>query len=366
MSQLYTSPTVLSKTKDNIYLNVVMNQDRTKGNIPTAATYNESLTIPLLDDCSKYYCSIIRFTIPLNDLPILVMPILNNQPNPNLTPLIFGIRFAGTNFPVNVVYVSLEPTLPPTPGTGPIFFTPLQLSSTYYWIYTFTNVINMFNTALNTAMTNAGLGAVASPFYSFDPVTQLFSLTITPAFVATGAEIFMNNEASNYLSSFNYRFYGYNQPQGRDLSHILTPLPTLNAAGTYIFTEDYNTIDLWFSLRKILITSNTIPVQQESSPAQSLSGVNTGVNNYIPIITDFVPQLEFSNQSRSIAYYVPLSQYRLVDMISEIPLNKINFNIYWQDKTGNIYPLLLSIFQQVDLKIAFIKKDMYKKSLPPF
>jgi|ERR1700753_379217 len=356
MSQLY-------KTKDNVYLNVVINQDQTQGNNPAPATYKESLTIPILDDCSKYYCSIIRFSIPLNDIPILIMPILNNQPDPNLTPLIFGIRFAGTNFPVNVVYVSLEPTLPPTPAPiGPIFFTSSQLSSTYYWVYTFTNVINMFNTALNTAMTNAGLGAIASPFYSFNPVNQLFSLTITPDFFATGAEIFMNNEASNYLSSFNYKFYGYNQPQGRELSHILTPLPSLTTDGTYIFTEDYNTIVLWFSIRKILITTNDIPIQKESAPRQSLSGMNTGVNSQVPVVADYVPQLEFSNQSRSIAYYTPLGQYKLVDMISEIPLNKVDFGVYWQDKIGNVHPLLISVGQQIELKIAFIKKDMYKNT----
>jgi hypothetical protein len=352
------------KEKDNIYLNIPINQNPTQGNLASIATYNESLTIPLLEDCSKYYCSIIRFTIPLSDLPILIMPILNNQTNPNLTPLIFGIRNGGVNYPVNVIYVSAQLNqIAPTPGSPPIYFNNTQLTSFYYWVYSFTQVINMFNTAINQAMIDAGLGVTPSPFFTFDPVTQLISLNISNSFIVSGAELYMNFQSANFLSSFNVNFHGLDQPQGRDISFILNPLPPNSPlGGPYVYTEDYNSIELWFSLSKILITSNSLPIQQEVSPTQNIIGLATGVSNYIPIITDFVPQLDFSNQSRSIAYYVPQGQYRLVDMISEIPLTKLNFNILWQDKNGNIFPLYIDIFQQAELKIAFIRKNLYKNT----
>jgi hypothetical protein len=231
-----------------------MNQDPFTGNAPTVASYNENLTVPVLSKCSDYYCSIIRFAIPLNYIPIFVMPIIATQANPDLSSLIFGIRLGGVNFPVNVVYIRVDHThAAPTPSGGPIFFTQEQLISPYYWVFSFDHMINLMNTAIAQAVTNAGIVA-AAPFLSYNAVTQLISLNVTNAFLITGAELYLNTEASEFLASFNYDYYGPNQPQGRDLSFILNPVPPGSAAGgPFVFVESFNTIDLWFSLRKILI-----------------------------------------------------------------------------------------------------------------
>ena len=79
-----------------------------------------------------------------------------------------------------------------------------------------------------------------------------------------------------------------------------------------------------------------------------------------PILTDFVPNISAAaGESRSIAYYVPTSQYRLVDLISTNPLQKIDIRIFWEDRDGNLYPLEISIFQQASLKLGFFKKSLY-------
>ena len=350
----------LSKDRDNVYLNIVINQDPISGNEATPAVYNETLTHPVIKDCSKYYASVIRFDIPLAAIPILVIPIINTQNNPNLTPLIFGIKYVGVNYPVNLVYISDSNSIAPTPSAGPIFFTQRQLSDTYYWVYSIFQMVELFNNTINQAMINAGLGATPSPIFSYNPVSQLFSLTVTQAFLLTGAELYHNDQANNFLSSFRVYYNGNNRPDGDEYIHILSPLPhDAPVGGPYTFIEDYNTIDLWFSLRKIILTTNTIPISPEFVPTQNPFGINTGVSSSLPIICDFVPNLEYSNQGRGIAYYNPQSQYHLVDMISEIPLSRININIFWQDKFGNLYPLLIPSFQQASIKLAFINKNLY-------
>jgi hypothetical protein len=86
------------------------------------------------------------------------------------------------------------------------------------------------------------------------------------------------------------------------------------------------------------------------------------VNSSLPIITDFIPNINSPGESRSIAYYNPTSQYRLIDMVSDTPLQKINLKIYWVDISNNIYPLYVSVAQQASIKLAFIRKSLYKQS----
>ena len=113
----------------------------------------------------------------------------------------------------------------------------------------------------------------------------------------------------------------------------------------------------WTSLRKIIIATNTIPNTNEYVPTKG----NSGVTNSFPILTDFTPNFsQVGGETRSIAFYYPTSQYRLVDMISDQPLSKINIKIYWEDTAGNLYPLYISPSQQINLKLAFLRKSLYK------
>jgi hypothetical protein len=106
-----------------------------------------------------------------------------------------------------------------------------------------------------------------------------------------------------------------------------------------------------------VITSSDIPIASESVPASD----NTDTNVSYPIISDYVPAVDVGGQdARSIAYYTPTAQYRLSDMLSDNPLQKVDLRFFWQDRLGNFYPLEISAYQQIEVKIAFIKKDMYK------
>lgn len=366
------------KENDNIYLNVtITNTNTTSQGIidenPIAGVYDVTKTLPILDKASNYYCSIIRFDIPLNLIPIFIMPIvpastfINPQPNRNLTPLIIGITYLGVDYPVNIIYVP-ENTLnaPSQNVVGQQVITP------YYFVYTYQNLIESINTALGTAITNSGfpLAGSQTPFFFLDHNTQLIKLVVPNSFT-TGVNhptIFMNELLlANYLETFEGQFIGYNQPNGKDFIFDLdNPTPDqayglFNTVPTtppvyWIFSQEYTILNYWTSLRKIIISTTTIPIVNEFISL----GNNSGVAGSFPIITDFTPALEFAGQSRSVAYYYPTSQYRLVDMISDTPLYKINLILYWEDKLGNLFPIYISRYQQANIKIAFLRKSLYK------
>lgn len=388
------SYSTISQVADNVYVNVVFDHDDNNGNQPSSAEYKVTKTIPILRKCSDYYCSVIRFTIPLNFIPLFIMPIVPNQGDADLSPLIIGITYLGINYPVNVIY-NPDNTLSPPSQLGHL----TQVITPYYYVYSIQNLLNNINIALAAAITASGLKAILDaipakcPWFTFDPVSKLISLIVPTIFtnptVGPELSIFTNAQLSEYLQGFQKLQIGFNQPQGNDFIFVLNavsfppsiapsynPYPQSDKAfypipaggpdpsGTYTyykFTQEYVTSQFISSLRKILIVTNSIPIISEYVPSNDN---NSGVSTILPIISDFVPQLELPGQSRSLAYYVPTTQYRLADMVSNEQLNTIDLKIYWQDTDLNIYPLFLSVYQQASVKIGFFKKELYKSSTP--
>jgi hypothetical protein len=425
------------KTIDNQYLNVVINANPADYPNASPAVYNQSLTLPLLQNASEYYCSCIRFSIPSDTIPITIFPLDKNQPDPAVSYLVVGIKYSGTLYPQSVFYVP-QPNnlpLPTTTEVAPPYYTDSQAISQCYWIYSINALLNMFNNALNQAMILAGFpltmtftvtaanatinavyediygnqfsvnstivgattlvttslfggnivpsgntltkimgtgdatitfsAAVASgvsrPFYSWTPQSQLFSLTAATDFLATGMEIFLNGDAKEYLSFFNFYFNNTVTVDGYLFYHVLSPLPS--GSSPYVFYQDAPSLPLWFDLKKIVITTN-LPILTESTPTQNPYnlGSQNGLTAQQPILTDFIVSFENSSDIGSVVVYSPTSQYRLIDMGTNQPIQNLFFQFFWQDSLGNLIPMTINPNQTASLKIAFLKKDLYKGS----
>lgn len=431
--QLESRIASIEKTMDNVYINVVMNHREpgyNKGYVGGAPTANESRvyltdeapqngeynvtkTEPLLDRCSDYYCSVVRFNIPMENIPLMICPIVPNQTqvlgagneDKDLTPFIIGIEFgsgSAARFPINVEYFPQNPVFNDTLPTGFVQNRSIQIIAPYYFIYSYQQFLNMINDALSQAWIAAGLKVMfpnhMQPYFNLDPITNLISLIVPTYFVNVTAPavvvptIFMNAALQKYLDAFNVSVTQYNAPQGNDTYFVLLaaftpppetfyypngitpPAPTANPGpptlpGYYKFTQEYSALQYWSSLHSVIISTNTIPIRNEFIPgvnnqASYITVNQDGVNVSYPILSDFVPQIEGSaGASRSIAYYLPTAQYRLADMISDNSLQKIDLQLYWVDKNGNLYPIQLSIGQQASIKLAFLKKSLYKEQL---
>lgn len=397
---------------DNIYINTVLDHDEPTYNFgtllpvgptvyltddePETAQYNSTKNDIIVGKGSDYFLSVIRFTIPLNLTPITIMAVVPNQPalglaDPNLTPYIIGIKLAGVTYAVNLLYVSNQLNFP-----APVQNQPLQVITPYYYVYSYTQIMNMINTALATAYTNSGLAAAlpgfVAPHFILDPATNLITLVVSAHFTAVTAPlvaqpiIFMNNALSaTYLDNFNLRFLGFNKTNGDEYEFILNPTypenfyypsgvtvpattvpPAVPATPLYFrFIQDYSCLQYWSTLRRVVLTSS-MPINKEYLPAvvnqNNFVSVNTsGVNLSYPILHDVIPNISTeAGVSREIIYYVPTTQYRLVDVMSDAPIQNINIRIFWEDTNSNFYPLMISTFQQCSVKLGFFKKDLYK------
>ena len=240
--------------------------------------FNETRDAPIVKDASKYQFSIVRFTMngANKDLPLFI-PAIKTQPT---VPPIVGVLpqniteyelafsyeqgWTTTNYPggilitaapaVNpVIYVpeTQNPVIAPIPR-NPTSGTGQDLTSRYYWVYTYSHWVDLVNIAFNTAWANtyaafqaawaaAGTGD-AFPFASFaawqaeagpaprleyNPDNGLFSiiasqksfgerLTAYTPVVAGGAtsqsagtsRIFFDSNMYGLFSNFDNIFYG--------------------------------------------------------------------------------------------------------------------------------------------------------------
>src|SRR6185312_1311141 len=247
----------VDKTTDNVYVNVTISHPIIRGvtgatgiNFPQAysvdetpidAVYNVTKDDPILDRCSDYYCSVVRFEIPLLELPLSICPIIpgvgGNYPpngctggNPDLTPMIIGIDYGTSGpvsrFPTSVEYLSQNLLHPPCQNAT------VQIVTPYYYIYSYQNYLDMFNNALATSWFNSGLATLfpnyIPPYFFFTASTNLITLVVPKCFVVLTSPatsiplIFMNAFLGNFLQAFNLSFKSYNNPQGNDEYFLLS------------------------------------------------------------------------------------------------------------------------------------------------
>ena len=266
----------------------------------------------------------------------------------------------------------------------------------------------MVNQGLAECWDNSGLGTqypnYRAPYMIYSP--DSVQLIVPDCFVrgATIPIIYMNLALYSYFSSFPVYFYGYDQLYGKDIGFILSssapfpascnpppPFPAVRTipsvlsnvtpyyppglvspltgvgysgpTGTVItnywqITNEYSTFALWNSLRKIVLVSNTLPIRQEGIP--SINTASTGLPYTQPILADFVPEIMLPQDTRSVAFYNPATQYKLIDLTSDLPINKIDVSLYWQDKYENLFPIQITQFQSASIKLGFFRKNLYK------
>jgi len=381
----------IEKENDNVFLNVIINHDPltpfTNPNAPNniimvngtsqVASFSVTKNTIILDKCSDYYASIVRFSIPLDTIPIMIMQVIPNQSNPKLTPYYVGFSYLGVDYFSQLIY------LPQNNITPPVQNQPTQVITDYYGVFNYQVLIDMINVGFVNAFNASPLfgSGFAPPYMFFDPVTNLISLVYQPYFLTISSPltgipiIYINGLLEIYLDSFYLKFITDNSLTGHDYEFILQPNPSniyytpnfglspgTNSITAYRQIQEYSTLEYWSSVAKILITTSTIPINPESVPAAQSTQQSQGLNVAFPIISDFSLNIDQSaGTSRTIAYYLPTAQYKLVDMISDIPLQKIDLKFYWQDKLSNLYPIELAANQQIEVKLGFFRKSLYKK-----
>jgi hypothetical protein len=125
-------------------------------------------------------------------------------------------------------------------------------------------------------------------------------------------------------------------------------------------------------LSSVVFCSQSIPVEPTNQIPTIVLGSTTntdqsGFNNNISvanIISDFEVNLVKGYEGRTINYYSPPGEYRMLDIIGNRPLSELNVIVYWRDKLiGSLHPVVLHSGGAASLKILFRKKNFFSQDL---
>ena len=330
----------------------------------TLAEYRETRTSPILSIPSEWYMSVIRFDVDTSLIPINIPIMVTNSIIETLSQI--------TIFSDDIRYTQTIDYSPDAEQPFPYSFPA---------IYNYSFFLGAINEALSELFIDAGLTGF-SPYFFYDPVTQLISLYIDNNFISIeqgggGAEILLNPYLQKYLTNFTYTIN--NEPPTSITDPLFYFLVTDTKDDIYLpnggnrqglpktiqeFKGDlYQVIQTapginsWNSLRSILLTSSSLPFRTEFIPSTPTKASNYISSNIFPILIDhLVPQQDNPATERNIVEFLPTAQFSYIDLVGTFPLNSIDFKFYWTDFQGNIYPLFLSLNGGLSIKILFEKK----------
>jgi len=371
----------------HIYYNLeLVNNETTGNNIPRHFSMIETRNSPYLQTPEDYYMSVVRFQLQSPSLPVFIPAILLGQIDVDKTAYSITmeiIRGGITYFyQEHIKYVPYDLTQPqPSP--------PLQqqdLTSNYYYIYSYQQWVRMINTAFQNCLTGlssmvlaGGGGALPTiypPFMEINLDTQICNINADENGYrtddATKIKIYFNTAMATLYNNFPLQKKGYgvvgSVSSGRNFllevlniqnSNILN-LPSYNALQVY---QEGITTGLLNPIQSLVFTTGMFPIYNENVSVPEIFNSNTQFNknnnnNLIsPIITDFVIPWSAVNQYRQTIEYAPSGEYRLVDMFGRKPLDSIQIQVYWKDIYGGLHPFEVNSGCSGAIKLMFRKKS---------
>ena len=356
-------------TGDIVYVNCLIGNS-TQDDIP--GSYDVTYDTVLIDDPQRYFLSIMKFSIPLQNVPILIMPIIPNQGNPNLSTIRVGIRFGGVDFFENVIWIPQD-TYHTGTGFIPVQNQSNQVITPYYYIWSYDHFAELISNALNTAWIAAGSpgGGAIPPYFYWSTDATDWRFTMPQVFYDSGAEIIYDVNFGSLVPAFHSTQYGKGiysltvvlsgglQAAPNDVSPAYTNPAVKYLDDVLVIKPSYTALDYFSSIRKLLITSSAIPAQREYYPTQG-STSQLGLSNTLGILADF--QIDVANVAGAqsgIALF-DADQPRLINFASTSPIRKIDLQLFWVDRLNNIIPLTIPPLQTASVKLAFFDKLLYK------
>ena len=384
--QLNTKDKLEDADATHIYVDLdIINNDNKGLTAPKQLSFNEIRNNPYVLKPNKYFFSVVRFQLDTPTLPVFIPQIEPNQIDVDKTIYQVSIVWAGHSYTDNIYWEreNFNALIP----TSPVGDT--QELTDYYYCYTYNYFLSRLNLKISQIMAGIpGLPAanIQIPVFNYDENTNKIILQADCRYFESGSGlnptpakiyIYVNAPLQRLLSGFGYSDYGYPpaNPTSNPLQYRFKIYETCNNYRARLvapngFTTNYDIfmiseqldVALWNPIKSLVFTSGLIPVLPTlTSPPKTLDGstlTSFGNNaNLSTQITDFEIGFNVNNTYKQTINYVPSSEYRLIDITSDVPLTSLNIGVYWKNSGGQLIPFYLSGGSSGTLKLLFRRKD---------
>lgn len=392
------------------YINVqIINEYTETNNAPQAIIFNQVKTSNIIDVCSDYYLSVVRWNIQSN-LPVLI-------PDMVLYPILQQPGTLDTQYKLTMFYSTLTGDLPlDISYTNPnvpylectVYFKPETISANYlnnsfispqtkndtlnnpfFYIKSVDTFLDMLNSTIFTFMNQlytvtGGATWTHLPYFIWDAGSGKITYN-NPNSSPTGGTLgpgslkwflAVNQSLYNLLNTFRFKYYPRNAgnaaiyPEASNCrylldTNILDPLTTEAGIGEYSsYLQQSSSVVNWSPVSSIVFQTG-LPVEAQISGAPTNLNLKPATNastyqqqNTTKILTDFaIPFSIGTEATNQQIYYTPTSEYRLIDLLGNNNLNQLTVQIFWRDKFGGIHPMTLDAGAAADMLILLRKKS---------
>lgn len=323
-----------------------------------AAVIKETRNSAILEKPNEWQASIVRFDVSTNSIPVAVIKQVGLPPGA-ATDCYVTLNFAGVNYTQNVLLTKSQ-------------------TENFNFVYSYQHWLDNINNAL--ALAFAAIPAPGAnqdpPIFALDTTTSLIQLYVTSRYLLTDANpitISVNDKLYRYLRGFQTFFNGNATANFKDYDLIVLPnntfaLPVVGqrqtypvsvASAHYVYysSQEKPNLGSWNPVRSLMITSDLIPSRPEFVQSNINSNIPYDLSaNFRSILTDFIQDQSSDPAARGVTVYLPTAEYRMIDLSKDNPLYNIDFQIFWTDFDGNIYPIMLAPGETFGVKLMFRRR----------
>jgi hypothetical protein len=384
-------------THDYIDITVVNNSADLK---PQPIVFNQIKSNNIVDSCSDYYLSCVRWSLD-SQIPQIIPELKLAQPpiapNPREdytgeTSYVINIGRGTTNASLEFVDDAYKPVIFQTENLtiSPPQYQPLivdeYIGNEYFYLYSIDNFLEMVNKSLNdcfdavkTEWSLTNTTEYLPPRFVWNDNYNKIDLYITSGFIQESGSsnnlfITMNTKLFNLFNTFSSSNIGsnisINENEGRayalytrqDYQPVVNITVGTQNVNIFVYTQNSSSVPSWCPAQSIEFITHSIPVNPSNTGAPFYVGnslkTSQNVNAVSNIITDFqIPMVIGTEYTRNILYYQVQAEYRLFDLVSQNALQNININVAWLDKLGFSHPLMIKYGASATVKLLLRKKS---------
>lgn len=341
------TPYDITNNEKHIYYDAVLSNQTPR---PLLCEFTENRLEHILDNPRDYHVCVIEAFIPLGELPLFFWP---------QSPRSFDVTLSlnGNDYHTQCAFVAADND-------------PLQPVQFYQ------QGLDSFNNALQNSFNNLNaafplpVGAKA-PFFTYDPVSQLFSLNAdysiyAPGNGSLGVEIWLNSQLYQLFSTL----YAFHQGDGRAdfkdyqiiVKHTgnnkgtLTNLEntTSNAPANSTMCEmrtELESLFAWDQVLKVRVAATSLNLSQRYILSSD------GTNEKQPVLIEYTLAKDGVNRTVNVIHYKPSAEFEYIDLEGSTPLNRLDIKVYWISKSGDIYPIYIPAFEFFSIRLLFQNRN---------
>jgi hypothetical protein len=352
----------------HLYYNVQLRNNSYSVAMP--ATFEETREQPLLDNPEDWKMAVIRFKVPIEGVPLFFFEMDDEGPP---TPPYDSIYLVTLTWNQNNTTYDARLRADTKFGIG----SDPAATESFLTVWDVQPFINSLNDAISRAFAdlktaNPTFPGQYPPWFKYESANNLISV-----FFEQGAWYPDNvNGGSMYFNTVLWTLF-----QSLPATEFITPASPEDSPWTAIVRNNGNNFyqvsatnpdpngnygysawemkqeitDLgnWSHFETLVVTSNMLPIVKETNAASNGSGQVI----YTQTITDFEPVKSAQSIDASPLQFQAQGPWRWVDLKGNIPLNKVDVNLFWQDRDGTLAQMFVPPRDAFSVKIAFARKD---------